>query len=271
MVRGVAILLIEAVAAAQTGAPAPAFDVASVKLFAPQGRALFFAFSNGPPSQFQISGTRVTARGNLMSLVSGAYRLERFQVSQGPDWKEKWATSEIYEIEARAPGDGIPTLAQVRQMMITLLAERFQLKVVHQTAVLPVYHLVVAPGGPKIKPSSFAEQAPLARDEGSVMPQVHTRFLNYSMHDFVNRVNPMLDRPMIDKTGLEGGFDFSLDYTAQLPGMNAATAATLGLPEPEPGLPIVASIREQLGLRVVPATGPIEVLVIVHAERPSAN
>src|ERR1039458_10899434 len=150
MVRGVAIIAVVAVAAAQTSAPPPAFEVTSVKLFAPQRPGLFFfARSDGPPSQFQISGSRVSTRGNLMSLIAGTYELERFQVSQGPDWTDKWATSEIYDIEARTPADAIPTLAQVRQMMQTLPADRFQMKVSHPATVMPVYNLVVAPGGAK--------------------------------------------------------------------------------------------------------------------------
>jgi uncharacterized protein (TIGR03435 family) len=271
MVRSVAILLMEAVAAAQTGAPAPAFEVASVKLFAPQAPGRFFvARTDVPASQFQISGTRVITRGNLMSLVAGAYRLERFQVSQSPDWTDKWATSEVYEIEARTPGDAIPTVEQVRQMMQTLLAERFQLKASRQTTVMPVYNLVAAPGGAKVKPSAFTDP-PMTRDEGSVGSQIRTRFLNYSMADFVNRIMSQLDRPLLDKTGLIGGFDFSLAYTAQPPGMTAAAAAALGVPDPEPGMPIVSSVRQQLGLRIVPAREQVEILVIVHAEKPSAN
>jgi uncharacterized protein (TIGR03435 family) len=271
MVRGIAILPIVAVAAAQTGTPPPAFEVASVKLFAPQRPGVFFfARKDGPPSQFQISGTRVSTRGNLMSLVSATYELERFQVSQGPDWTDKWATSEIYDIEARAPGDAIPPLAQVRQMMQTLLAERFHLEFSRQTTVTPVYNLVVAPGGAKIKPSAFTD-APLTRDEGSAGAQIRTRFLNYSMADFVRQMRWQFDRPLLDKTGLIGGFDFSLNYTAQPPGMTASEAAAMGLPDPEPGVPIVAQIREQMGLRVVAAKEPVELLVIVHAEKPSAN
>jgi len=205
MAPGVAILLMEAVAAAQTSAPAPAFEVASVKLFAPQRPGLrFFAFSDAPPSAFEISGARVSTRGNLMSLIAGAYGIERFQVTQGPDWTDKWATSEIYDIEARAPGDAIPTVAQVRQMMQTLLAERFQLKVSRKTTVMPVYNLVAAPGGANLAPSAFTDP-PMTRDEGSAGAQIRTRFLNCSMADFVNRVRGQFDRPLLDKTELTGG------------------------------------------------------------------
>ena len=272
MVRSVAILLIEAVAAAQTGAPAPAFEVASVKRYTPRVSPGIRAIARSDParSQFQVSGTRVSTSGNLMRLVAASYGLEPFQVSQSQEWADKWATSEVYEIDARAPSDAIPTLVQVREMMQTLLAERFQLKVSRRNQVMPVYNLVVAPGGAKIKPSVFTDP-PLTRDEGSAGVQIRLRCLNLSMADLVELVRRQFDRPLLDKTGLAGGFDFSLEYIAQPPGMTAAAAAALGVPDPEPGIPIVASIREQLGLRVVAAKAPLEALVITHAERPTAN
>lgn len=126
-------------------------------------------------------------------------------------------------------------------------------------------------GRPKFKASDFNAEPPRTRDEGSMGAQIRTRFLNYSMADFVRVIYRQLDRPLLDQTGLSGGFDFSLAYTAQLPGMSAATAGALGIGEPEPGQPIVASIREQLGSQVVPAKGQLEMLTIEPAERPSAN
>ena len=151
MAQSVALLLLAAVAAAQTGAPAPAFEVASVKRFTPQVRPGIRAVArrDPPPSGLQISGTRVSTRGNLMRLVGLSYGLEPFQVSQSHEWADEWATSEVYEIDARAPGDAIPTSMQVREMMQTLLAERFQLKVSRRNQAMPVYNLVVAPGGPR--------------------------------------------------------------------------------------------------------------------------
>lgn len=273
MVRSVAILLMAALAPAQTGVPAPAFEVASVKRYTPPVRPgiLAVARSDPPPTHFQISGTRVSANGNLLALVRLSYDLEpsHVRLTQG---LAEWATSEIYEIDARAPGDAIPTLAQVREMMQTLLAERFQLKVSRRNQVMPVYNLVVAPGGPKLKPTAFADDAPLTRDEGSTRAHLRLRFLNFSMSDLVEAVRRQFDRPLLDKTGLAGGFDFSLDYMAQPPpGVSADAVAAMGAADLEPGVPIVASLREQLGLRVVPAREQVEILVIDRAERPSAN
>jgi uncharacterized protein (TIGR03435 family) len=91
------------------------------------------------------------------------------------------------------------------------------------------------------------------------------------MADLVELVRRQFDRPLLDKTGLTGGFDFSLDCIAQLPAMTADVAAAMGVADLEPGVPIVASLREQLGLRVVPTREQVEIVVIGHAERPSAN
>jgi len=261
-----------AAAAAQTEVPAPAFEVASVKRFTPQVRPGIRAIarSDSARSQFQISGTRVSTSGNLMRLVAASYGLEPFRVSQSQEWADKWATSEVYEIDARAPGDAIPTLLQVRQMMQTLLAERFQLKLSRRNQVMPVYNLVVAPGGAKMKPSALTDP-PLTRDEGSGGVHLRLRCLNLSMADLVELVRRQFDRPLLDKTGLAGGFDFSLEYIAQFPGITADVAAAMGQPDLEPGLPIVVSLREQLGLKVVPAREQVEILVIDHAETPPVN
>ena len=211
-----------------------------------------------------------------MSLVAASYGLEWFQVSQSQGWADKWATSEVYEIEARAPGDAVPTVAQVRQMMQTLLADRFQLRVSRRNEVMPVYNLVVAPSGAKLKPSASADSAPLIRAEGSVGVHVRQQCVNLSMADLVEMVRRQFDRPLLDKTGLTGGFDFSLDYVWQPPfgtsaDVAAAVEASAGPPDLQGGLPIAASLQKELGLRVVPAREQAEILVIDHAERPSAN
>ena len=246
MVRSVPILLIAAVAAAQTGVHGPAFEVASVKRYTPQLSPGIRAIArrDPAPSQLQISGTRVSAKGNLMRLVAVSYGLEPFQVSQSQEWADQWDTSEVYEIDARAPGDAIPTLAQVREMMQTLLAERFQLKVSRRNQVMPVYNLVVAPGGSKLEPSIFMGDPPRTRDKGSAGQHIRTRCLNCSMADLVEMVRRQFDSPLLDKTGLSGGFDFNLDYSAQLFGMTADVAAAMGAADLEPGLPIVGALRE---------------------------
>jgi uncharacterized protein (TIGR03435 family) len=260
-------------ATAQTAAPLPVFEVASVKPYTPQLRPGILAVtrSDPAPSHFQISGTHVSTIGNLLALVRLSYGLEGSSVRPSPELADKWVTSEVYEIDARAPGDAIPNLAQVRGMMQALLAERFQLKVSRSSQVMPVYNLVVAPGGSKLEPTIFADSAPQTRDRGSRGAHLRMRLLNFSMSDLVEALRRQFDRPLLDKTGLAGGFDFTLDYGAQVPrGMPEEAAATIGSADLE-GTPLVAALREQLGLAVVPAREQVEILVIEHAERPSAN
>ena len=155
-------------------------------------------------------------------------------------------------------------------MLQTLLADRFQLRMHRESREMPVYNLLVGSGGPKIRPSNSTDPRKM-EGEGSFGSQVRIRYTNFSIADFIAEIMSQFDRPLLDKTGLTGGFDFTLEYRAQPPGMTSTTAEALGVPDPEPGLPIAASIRGQLGLRVVAARGPVEILVIDHAEKPSDN
>lgn len=272
--KGLAAAIV-AVAAAQTAASPAAFEVASVKPYISPPPAtpgvLAVVRRDPPPAHFVISGTRVSATGNLLALVRLSYALDASHVRLGRELAE-WATGELYTIEARAPGDTIPKVTQVQEMMQTLLAERFQLKVSRSTQVMPVYDLVVAPGGPKLTPTAFADSSPVDRDEGSTRTHLRRRLLNFSIPDLVDWLRRSFDRPLLDKTGLTGGFDFSLDYEVPpTPGASAEALAAMGATDIDSGVPIVTAFREQLGLRVVRAREPVEILVMEHAEKPAAN
>lgn len=268
MVRGIAFILMGVVAAAQTGAPGPAFEVASVKPhMVPRG---LYYIPRPVPSRIIISGTRITTGGALFHLVAAAYGLQFYQVASAADWSEKWASAEAYDIEARAPGDTAPTREQLRAMLQTLLADRFQLKIHREPREMPVYNLLAGSSTPKLEPNT-SNDPPKREGEGASGAQMRIRYTNFPIAEFIADIMPYFDRPLLDKTGLTGGFDFTLEFNPQPPGMTAATAAELGVAEPDPGLPIAASIRGQLGLRVVSARGPVEMLVIDHAERPSPN
>src|SRR5580693_645652 len=109
-----------------------AFEVASVKPheFA-RGQ---FAFRTASlESDVRISGNRVTTQGLLAGLIMTAYKLRTFQVSGAPEWLNETGRYQLYDIEARVAGDGVPTMDEVRKMLQTLLAERFQLKFHRET------------------------------------------------------------------------------------------------------------------------------------------
>jgi len=245
-----------------------AFEVVSVKphVFRPNQ----FGFATTSSSAIRISGNRVTTQGDLTALVLAAYNLRIFQVSGAPGWRDSTDRNEIYDVEARAPGDGVPTTDDVRRMLQTLLAERFQLKYHRETKELTAYDLVVGPRPPKLKPS-----VPGVESRRTPGGKLRTDYINFSISDLVIGIGPQFDRPLFDKTGLQGGYDFSLEYMPSLPGtahMSPETEAALAELYPAgEALPLPAALQQQLGLKVVPAKEQVEIFVIDHAERPSAN
>jgi len=156
-------------------------------------------------------------------------------------------------------------------MLQTLLAERFQLKFHRETKELPVYDLVVGNNPPKLKPSAPDVESKAALSAN----RLRMDYTNVSMSELVLRIGPQFDRPLFDKTGLQGGYDFALEYVPSLPGgvnmspEEAAAFAKLYPADEAPTLPV--ALQQQLGLKVAPAKEQVEILVIDHVERPSAN
>jgi uncharacterized protein (TIGR03435 family) len=258
--------------AAQAQAPKAArlaFEVASVKphVFA-RNEFAFGAASGERP--IRISGTRVTVQGLLGNLVLTAYHLRTFQLSGIPEWRDDTGRNQVFDIEARAPGDREPTIDQVRQMLQTLLTERFQLKFHRETQEMPAYVLVMGANPPKLKPS-----APDTESRTASTNRFRTRYSNVSSSELVLRISPQFDRPLFDKTGLPGGYDFALEYMPSLPGSvnlppeEAAAFAKLYPADEAPPLPV--ALQQQLGLKVAPSKEQVEILVIDRVERPSAN
>lgn len=229
--------------------PAPlAFEVASVKpLILPAGG---FAVSKlYPPSAgpFGISGSHVTARGRtLTDLIRDAYDLKEFQITG--EARRIFPTGDRYDIEAKAPGDAAPTVEQVRLIFQSLLADRFQLKLHRDLKQLPVYHLVIGKNGSKLKP--VPPDAPPS--EG------------HSMDQLVEALSRGLDRPIIDKTGLSGKFEDTMDWG------NLAQARHDD-PDGFAMGALSAAVQASLGLKLESAKDQVEIIVIDHVEKPSEN
>jgi len=255
--RWILVLLATRALCGQTAASG--FEVASVKLDVLPPGTFRFAGANGAVTLPRISGNRIGITLSLAGLVAAAYNVRAYQVAGAPHWEDRRGAEEFYRIDARTEGDGTPTLDYVRQCLQDLLADRFQLRVHRQTADLPVYNLVVGKKGSKLKESA-GDGAPLA----SVTPGGLLRVgaFNRSMADLINLLMASVDRPVLDKTGLTGRYDFTLEYTRGNPD------AVSDNPDDRS---IFVAVQEQLGLKLVPATGAIEVVIIDHAERPSAN
>jgi bla regulator protein BlaR1 len=280
------------------------FDVASVKLNkAGEGGApgLTPAHTN-----IGLSGLDDTpVNDSLLSAVyfpvstyiGFAYKLTPAQVEllHGPGWP-KWADAERFDIEARA--DDTVTKDQMRLMMQSLLADRFKLVVHSETRQLPIFALVLDKPG-KIGPRliRLSENVPCGRaalPSGSAPPQKYDGYFtpcgNTGLHLVAGRIhlgsqnNSMekiagllgvssfgtLDqnRSVLDRTGLSGKFDFTLEFSPDPSG----PARTLPNFQPDPSGPtFLEALKDQLGLKLVSQTGPVYVLVVDHIEEPSPN
>jgi uncharacterized protein (TIGR03435 family) len=175
-------------------------------------------------------------------------------------------TSIHFDIEAKVlpQGDGPPPKlsdTQLRAMIIPLLADRFQLRAHLQAKILPVYELVVGKGGPKIHLSQEENHGGgwnTNRSENEVTLEAKT----ISMSDLATVLADPVHRDVIDKTGLKGVSDVTLKWTPD----DAGDAGAGG-----PNISIFTAVEEQLGLKLQPGKGPVETLVIDHAEMPSKN
>jgi len=230
-----------------------------------------------PPGSFgfaaagmKVTGNRVTTAGTLTTLVVTAYNVPDYQVT-GADWAGM-DRDEIYDIEAKAEGEAVLTKDQARVLLQAVLTDRFKLKIHRDSKEMPVYNLVVAKGGLKIKETAPGSErkSDFSQKPGPINVLKYT---NIKMADFVQLMGRNFDRPLLDKTSLSSGYDFTLEYTSYPPNMSereTAAFAARGIP-PGGTLPIGTALEDQLGLKAVAAKEKVEIIVIDHAEKPSAN
>jgi uncharacterized protein (TIGR03435 family) len=231
----------------------PAFEVASVKSSSAGSHGISLS---GDPSRFTIRNT------TIRFVISLAYNVKDFQISSGPPLLE----SERYDIEATFGVDAserpgrltfttIQSAPQVRLMLQALLADRFHLAIRHQTKEVPAYSLTVGKNGPKLRESKTPEDL---QDMRVDLGQIKSNRM--STAQLAGVLSRLLGLPIVDKTGLTKYYEVLLDWTPDEAGADAT-----------PGPSIFAAIQETLGLRLKSAKEPVDVLVIDHVERPTAN
>ncbi|MGH9605903.1 MAG: M56 family metallopeptidase [Terracidiphilus sp.] len=226
----------------------PTFEVAAIKLSRPDEHGPRFWFEN---RRFSVTHT------SLSYLVKFAYGLEQRQIVGAPDW----FSSEWYDISAEPDGEGEPSFKQWQSMVERLMADRFQLKFHWEKRELPVYALTVAKTGPKLTKDQRGPGVPGGMGFG---PPGNCGGTNQTMADFAEAMGQaVLDRPVVDQTGLTGRFDFRLRWTPDE--MQSATEGADAPPD------LFAAIQEELGLKLVSTKAPVEVMVIDHVEQPSPN
>lgn len=242
----------------QTPAPGPSFEVASIKPVESTPKSGRYIVMQGPH--------RFVAKDyTLKLLIAAAYNLNPKAVTGGPPWME----SVHYDILALTPGEKQPNHDEQMAMLRTLLSDRFKLIFHREPRVFPIYVLTVARGGSKLKPSTSAPT-----DQPYLISTVYPGRIvmparNASMADFVSVLQrAILDRPVVDKTALPGRYDFDLEWAPDESQFNGdIPAAPSDAPEPA----FFTAIQQQLGLRLEATRGPVDAIVVDHAEHPSAD
>jgi len=194
--------------------------------------------------------------------VRYAYDVRDIQISGGPSWFD----SDRWDIAATATG-GI-TDDERRQMLQTLLAERFHLALRHEAKDLPVYALTLAKSGSRMK-SNPDENRPRIQMGASVKGFLKLTGEDAPVAQLAAVLVAQAGRIVVDRTGLEGRFDFSLEWVpdaANLPSINGAKMVPA-----EDGPSLFTAVQEQLGLKLESTKAPVQVLVIDRAEKAAEN
>ena len=256
----------------------PSFEIVSVK-----------PSKAGGPRNSSIgvaAGRFVATNVTLKGLVRYAYRSRTTdfmnnQLVGGPAWVD----TDHFDVEAKPDGDSRPfPLEQMQLMVRSLLQDRFQLKIHRDTREMPVYNLIVVKSG-KLK-SSEDQSAPVPgagpqSSNPSDPPRGAARMAVGSsgatlaataivMAQLASALQVQVDRPILEKTGLQGLFDIHLQFAPES-GSTVGGPTAAALPSDSSGPSLFTALQEQLGLKLESSRDQVEVIVIDHAEKPSEN
>ena len=238
----------------------PSFEVATVKPTDP----------DKPGRYFRVTGRTWTAHGaSLTSLIQIAYGLHPRQIVGGPEW----VRSAKFDITGTPDAEGEPNGRQWLLMVQKLLADRFGLVTHRDKQDLSTFVLEVAPAGPKgLTPSKSGNPLPTGLEFRPIPGGLLLPAGNTTMPQFCQMMQQVvLDRPMVDHTGLTGRYDFQLRFApdeTQFDGHPPASPDSAGT-EPLPSL--IEALRQQLDLKLGVEKVPTDVLVIDRVREPSPN
>jgi uncharacterized protein (TIGR03435 family) len=265
MVQGTlahALVAVLTVAATQAGAPSsraesttklPAWDAISVH--------------PAETDKCHGGGLRFTADGVIVSCVplmfpvQVAYEvMESSRVIGAPEWAK---SGDRWNIEAKVAAEDVAAYGKLSRedrdrMLQPLLAERFHLKAHMERREMPVYEAVIAKGGPKLKD---ATEEDIKKSRISWGDKGKIECTGVALSPVLSMLNSEVGRNVVDKTGLTGKYDITLEY---VPVARAASDET-------GGPSVFTAVEEQLGLKLVPGKAPMDVLVIDSVEQPAAN
>jgi uncharacterized protein (TIGR03435 family) len=227
----------------------PRFEVATVKPSPPGSDK--YGFHNGDRRVWCYTQP-------VMSILQFAYSVSTNQIVGAPEW----LSNEFYDIDGYPDQPGVPNMKQMLEMYQKLLADRFQLKLHREKRELAVYAITVARNGAKLSksqgdPNGSPDQTGYGDNTGLFM-----KFTNTSMEELAASLQTLMHgKPVIDQTGLAGRYDFTLKWARE----DAPASDPNALPS------IFTAMQEQLGLKLEPVKAPVDVFVVDHIERPSAN
>ena len=240
----------------------PKFDVATIKPSQLDEPGKGFGFSDGTHT--------TTWHTNVDDLIAVAYGLHAKQIVGAPDW----LGTDLYDIDGKADVPGKASLRQIGEMLQGLLADRFALKFHREQRELSVYAIQVVAGGLKIKETAAGPNDP----QRTLMPGFGDLYAgNMTMKQFASWMQTaVMDRPVIDQTRLTARYDFHLKWTpddsqfAQWRGTNGPVQPRTG-DNPNAAPNLYTALQEQLGLKFTKTKAIVDVIVIDHVEKPSAN
>jgi uncharacterized protein (TIGR03435 family) len=233
----------------------PGFEVVSVRPAKPDCN---FTTSGG--TQGHYVGRCVTA----WMLICNAYEVRSYW--DHPAGLPAWADNDRFDVKAKTGDDTAAALQKLpvqeqeqltMKMLQLLLADRFQLRIHNESKVQPIFELVLAKGGFKLKPQPADQKPGWGKSvRGELI--LHGRSAAELAH-FLSQVN-LAGRSVVDKTGLTGNYDIDLKWT---PDDQQGT--------PDAGPTLFTALEEQLGLKLVPSKGPVDTIIVDHVERPTEN
>jgi len=250
----VSVCALAAALAAQTPDGQPAFEVASIKPAPPPdfSKTVFWGPRGGPGTN--DPGLYTCERCNLSELIAKAYDIREYRILNIDH-----SDDHRFMINAKVPADA--SAEQFRLMLQNLLAERFKLQLHRDKKEMSMFQLVVLKGGPKFKESAeepdkdVAEKSPKMPPDSGRLPA-----RKWTMDRFAKWLEGRAEGPVTDATGLKGEYDFVLWWSFD------------ALDNPDAGPSMFSALQSQLGLKLEPKKGPVDVLVIDHAEKvPTGN
>ncbi len=237
----------------------PGFEVATIKPSDP----------GKPGKVITVRGQNiVTMNTTLDDLISLAYDVHARQIAGAPAWLE----SEKYDLEVKPDVPGQPNVAQLKIIVQKLLADRFQLKFHREKQELSVYAITVAKTGARLTKSQSDPNGLPGLAFGRGNPGTSLNVRNATLGEVAGVLQgSVLDKPVVDQTGLTYKYDFTVKFTPEAGQMAGFGPQPPAVDSPDAPPDVFAAFEQQLGLRLSSAKAPADVLVIDRVEKPSGN